>query len=298
MVKGPRAKPVPEVVKLELTAEAKAERLAAKGCLRLHLQRAEGLQPMDANGKADPYVVALLGKKERKSGSKWGTLDPVWEETLEFDKAPQLEKVIRKGLRLQLKDEDKGLVSRTPSTPSLPLGLLRASLIPASLPQMIPAHSSYPPSFFTRPHSLPVLILHPSSFFTHPHSLPVRLSHIHSPSSSPQMDSDDLIGKLKVSLESLTDHNSMVFEESLRPQGSLHFWITWIPEAGKASGGSGGGGSPGAKAAPLKPPKGGAKAKPKGSADEEPAASAREPAMLDDDSPDPKPKKASKKAKA
>lgn len=113
------------------------------------------------------------------------------------------------------------------------------------------------------------------------------------------MDSDDLIGKLKVSLESLTDHNSMVFEESLRPQGSLHFWITWIPEAGKASGGSGGGGgSPGAKAAPQNTPKGGAKAKPKGNAKEEPAASAREPATLDDGSPDPKPKKASKKAKA
>lgn len=159
VVKGPRAKPVPKVVKLELSAEERQARLAAKGMLRLHIQSASGLQPMDKNGKADPYVLALLGKKEQRTGTRHKTLAPVWEETLEWKKAPPLEKVLGKGLRLQLKDEDKGV-----------------------------------------------------------------------------LDADDLIGKLKVSLESLADHDSAIFEEAFKPQGTLCFWVMWVPSSKGANG--------------------------------------------------------------
>ena len=152
VVKGPRTVQAPPVVKLEQTPLERDKRLNAKGMLRLHVQRANGLKPVDANGKADPYVLALLGKTELRSGTAFKTLDPVWEETLEFRKAPSLERVVKKGLKLQLKDQDNGV-----------------------------------------------------------------------------FDSDDLIAKVKVSLESLADHDVAAFEEKLKPQGTVSFWVTWQP---------------------------------------------------------------------
>ena len=152
VVKGVRLQPLPTVVALEQTAEEKQQRLSSRGTLRLHLQKADDLRSMDANGKADPYVIAFLGKKDLRSRTAWRTLEPVWEETLEFRKAPALEKVVKKGLKLQLWDEDKGLV-----------------------------------------------------------------------------DSDDLIGKVKVSLETLADHENFIFEEPIKPQGTVIGWVSWVP---------------------------------------------------------------------
>ena len=50
------------------------------------------------------------------------------------------------------------------------------------------------------------------------------------------LDADDLIGKLKVSLESLADFDSAIFEEALKPQGTLCFWVMWVPSSKGANG--------------------------------------------------------------
>ena len=57
------------------------------------------------------------------------------------------------------------------------------------------------------------------------------------------LDADDLIGKLKVPLDSLADHDVAVFEERIRPQGTLYFYATWTPLDSKSvhSGAMGGG---------------------------------------------------------
>ena len=87
----------PPVVQLEQTALERDRRLNAKGSLRVHVQRARDLKAVDRNGKADPYVVAALGKTELRTATVWKTLSPVWEEALVFSKCPSLERVIKKG---------------------------------------------------------------------------------------------------------------------------------------------------------------------------------------------------------
>ena len=48
--------------------------------------RGVGLRAADRNGKSDPYVVAHLGSKhKKKSRVVKKTLDPEWDEVLEFD---------------------------------------------------------------------------------------------------------------------------------------------------------------------------------------------------------------------
>ena len=58
---------LPPNERLEQTAEEKEARLGRKGVLKLQLRAGSGLRSTDANGLADPYVVALLGKKEKTS---------------------------------------------------------------------------------------------------------------------------------------------------------------------------------------------------------------------------------------
>ena len=55
--------------------------------LRVRLHRAKGLRAADRNGKSDPYVVAHLAGSKLKQRSKTvrKTLEPVWDEVLEFD---------------------------------------------------------------------------------------------------------------------------------------------------------------------------------------------------------------------
>ena len=92
--------------KLDLPEAEASARLQRKGVLKLHLVCANGLKSTDANGLADPYVVVLLGKKEKKSSVQPTTLDPVWDEQIIFQKTPKLETVTANGIVLGLKDKD------------------------------------------------------------------------------------------------------------------------------------------------------------------------------------------------
>ena len=63
------------------------ERISGRGVLKLHLRRAVGLLPADASGRADPFVVATLGTRSRQSHVVRGTLEPTFNETLDFGNA-------------------------------------------------------------------------------------------------------------------------------------------------------------------------------------------------------------------
>ena len=41
------------------------------------------------------------------------------------------------------------------------------------------------------------------------------------------LDSDDLLGKVKVGLDALADHSTVHFKEAIKPQGVLVFSVSW-----------------------------------------------------------------------
>ena len=59
-----------------------------QGALRVQIRRAEGLAKADINGKADPYVKAVIRHMTRETRVVHSCLDPVWNEPLEFLGAP------------------------------------------------------------------------------------------------------------------------------------------------------------------------------------------------------------------
>eukprot|EP00966_Prymnesium_polylepis_P294252 6795609-Prymnesium_polylepis.1 len=56
-----------------------------RGVVRVTLVRAEGLKAADSGGTSDPYVEVQLGKMKRTSRVIKKTLEPKWNEMLEFD---------------------------------------------------------------------------------------------------------------------------------------------------------------------------------------------------------------------
>mmetsp|Transcript_9103 Transcript_9103/g.19638 ORF Transcript_9103/g.19638 Transcript_9103/m.19638 type:complete len:1110 (-) Transcript_9103:11-3340(-) len=52
--------------------------------LKVHVLRGKNLKVADANGKSDPYCVVKVRHTKRQTEIKRKTLDPVWNETLEF----------------------------------------------------------------------------------------------------------------------------------------------------------------------------------------------------------------------
>ena len=87
-----------------------AERVGKNGTLKVHLMSASGLAAKDKGGTSDPFVNCKLGKKARKSKTLQKTLDPEWDETLEFVSKVSLKQVMKNGLLLDLMDEDKGML--------------------------------------------------------------------------------------------------------------------------------------------------------------------------------------------
>ena len=73
--------------------------------MRLHLVRGVGLRAADRNGKSDPYVVASTGKQKKKSHVVKRTLDPEWDEVLEFEGA--LRDFLSRPLLLKVYDWDQ-----------------------------------------------------------------------------------------------------------------------------------------------------------------------------------------------
>jgi len=76
-----------------------------RGVLKVHLRKGVGLKAADLNGKSDPYVIASCGGETKKSRVVPKTLEPVWNEVLEFSSS-RLDDVLRHGLSLKVMDKD------------------------------------------------------------------------------------------------------------------------------------------------------------------------------------------------
>ena len=63
-----------------------AQSTAFKGVITIMIKYASKLLPMDTfTGKADPYVVVSVEGMSQKSSIKSGTLEPLWNETMQFN---------------------------------------------------------------------------------------------------------------------------------------------------------------------------------------------------------------------
>ena len=84
----------------------KDARLSKAGTLRVRLASASGLKAFDKGGTSDPYVVVKRGKKSKHSRVCKKTLEPVWDQELDFVSKVSLKKVIKEGLELKIFDKD------------------------------------------------------------------------------------------------------------------------------------------------------------------------------------------------
>ena len=75
--------------------------------LKVRLHKGVGLKGADMNGKSDPYVIVSSGKQEKKSRIVKKTLDPVWNEEMEF--TGTLQEFLSHGLMLKVFDYDSPL---------------------------------------------------------------------------------------------------------------------------------------------------------------------------------------------
>ena len=72
----------------------------APGVLKVILERATNLPSADSNGLSDPYVVLHCGKEKKKSKIIYKNLNPVWDESFEFNGT--LDEFVHQGLHLKV----------------------------------------------------------------------------------------------------------------------------------------------------------------------------------------------------
>jgi hypothetical protein len=85
---------------------AAQERLHGQGVLRVLVRRASGLKGADRGGtSSDPYVVVKIGAQEQRTRTIMRSLNPVWEQTLEF--RGSLTDLLAQSMSLSVKDHDE-----------------------------------------------------------------------------------------------------------------------------------------------------------------------------------------------
>ena len=84
---------------------AAQERLHGQGVLHVLVRRASGLKGADRGGtSSDPYVVVKIGAQEQRTRTIMRSLNPVWEQTLEF--RGSLADLLAQSMSLTVKDHD------------------------------------------------------------------------------------------------------------------------------------------------------------------------------------------------
>jgi len=79
--------------------------LAAKGSMRIELQRAVGLKAADSNGLSDPYAVLYFLGKKHTSKVVPKTLNPQWDQSFEF--VGTLRELTSEACLLEVFDKDR-----------------------------------------------------------------------------------------------------------------------------------------------------------------------------------------------
>ena len=91
-------------------ADAPSMRLVRMGTLTVHVKRAHDLIKADFAGLSDPYVVVKLpGFSARRTRTERKTLNPTWDEKIEYECV--LEAVVGASVTLEVYDEDFGVSS-------------------------------------------------------------------------------------------------------------------------------------------------------------------------------------------
>lgn len=75
---------------------------APAGIVELKIIEAKGLASADFTGKSDPYVIASIGDSSARTGTKFFTLDPKWNETVRL----YVRSVEEGAVRLRVMDAD------------------------------------------------------------------------------------------------------------------------------------------------------------------------------------------------
>ena len=81
------------------------QRIHRQGVLKVTLKKGTGLKAADMNGKSDPYVIVSSGRQEKRSRTIKKTLDPEWNEVLEFE--GNLKDFLSHGLTLKVMGWDR-----------------------------------------------------------------------------------------------------------------------------------------------------------------------------------------------
>ncbi|KAL1508137.1 hypothetical protein AB1Y20_007724 [Prymnesium parvum] len=101
----PDARPAPHPRVEAWAPPVDPARLRERGVLKVHLKRGTGLKSADLNGKSDPYVIVSCGGTEKKSRPVLKTLNPEFNEVLEFEGS--LEELVAHRLLLKVFDKDR-----------------------------------------------------------------------------------------------------------------------------------------------------------------------------------------------
>ena len=141
----------------EALAAAEPEAKARPGVLHVLVHRAEGLRGADLGGRSsDPYVVAKIGAQELRTRTIKRSLNPDWEQTLEF--RGNLGEFLTLNLELSVRDHDE--ITRDDDLGSLVLPLRHQlehadtkelQLDLPSTPRARGSYSNTPPSARSRP---------------------------------------------------------------------------------------------------------------------------------------------------